>query len=283
MKKSISPPNLQFNVRSFHPKKDFGWSGLMFEGDNRGFSNQPSNKAAITSRIWHRFTLDTHNGLIVDKTTHSDPSRAPWAKKYRTYDGKLAPKGSIMSVKKSRSKSGNYQLQVNGNYGGVNHAMPGSPELQKSVGTSYVPTLNVNYEIRVDIDIINQHIDVVTYVTGDGFPNCEAFVIDSKGQSVFLGIHVRKGAAPVSLGMNLKYPMIAGAIRLPIDTNGNFKGNVGDEWARKQKKSTMINFESIQTWNQRFLSSNPDHRHCMLLERFSVDGCFSDLRETIGI
>lgn len=28
----------EFNFRSFHPEKTFGWSGLFFEGDDRGFS-----------------------------------------------------------------------------------------------------------------------------------------------------------------------------------------------------------------------------------------------------
>lgn len=41
----------EINIRSFHPEKTFGWSGLMFEGDNRGFSLKPSGVKPITSRI----------------------------------------------------------------------------------------------------------------------------------------------------------------------------------------------------------------------------------------
>jgi len=48
---SIQLANYEINIRSFHPEKDFGWSGLMFEGDNRGFSLKPSGIKPTTSRI----------------------------------------------------------------------------------------------------------------------------------------------------------------------------------------------------------------------------------------
>lgn len=152
--------------------------------------------------------------------------------------------------------------------------MPGSPLMQRKLDFSYVPTLDVNYEIKVDFDLINQHMDVVTYIKGDGFPNCEAFIIDELGQSVFLGIHVRKGAAPVSLALNLDYPMIMSAIRLPLKTNGNFSGKVGDELDRRRSGKTHLVFQSIDAWNAKFLAANPDARHCMLLEKSSLEGCF---------
>lgn len=40
----VKNTEFQFNIRSFHPETDFGWSGLKFERDNRGFSNFPSGR-----------------------------------------------------------------------------------------------------------------------------------------------------------------------------------------------------------------------------------------------
>lgn len=43
----------------------------------------------------------------------------------------------------------------------------------------------------------------------------------------FLGVHVRKRAAPVSLLGDKQLPMIVSAIRLSLDDEGNFKGDMG--------------------------------------------------------
>ncbi|PCJ12056.1 MAG: hypothetical protein COB04_18300 [Gammaproteobacteria bacterium] len=271
----IKLPTLEFNIRSFHPEKDFGWSGMLFEGDNRSFSNRPNNE--VTSRIWHRFILDlptSVNGELLREMTHSDPSKAPWADKKREYGGKLKPSGFIKPLAKKESVNGIQHYRIEGRYGGVNHAMPLSPTMQETIGYSYVPTLDVSYELRIDVDTINKHIDIVTYIKGDGFPNCEAFVRNKKGQSIFLGTHVRKGAAPISLALNLDYPMIAGAIRLPFNDSGSFTGTLGDEWSRQKNKKSQLEFDSLEIWNRKFLNSNPNHRHCMLIEKASLEGCF---------
>lgn len=208
--------------------------------------------------------------------TRSDPSKAPWSYKRRTYEGELAPKGVIMPVisRLVRGHISTYRLK--GRYGGVNHAMPGSPTLQKNLGASYVPTLDVDYELWMDLDPKNMHVDIVIYVKGDGFPNCEAFVVDESGRAVFLGVHVRKGAAPVSLALNLGYPMIAAAVRLPINSSGHFSGTIGDEWARVKDKQAEMKFQPISEWNQKFMQMNPNSRHCMLLEKSSLEGCFNE-------
>jgi len=266
-------PILNFHIRSFHPEKDFGWSGLYFEGDNRGFSNKPSGKGTVTSRIWHHFRINTKENEIALKKTASDNSKAPWSDKYKKYDGALAPKDLLMPLHVNR-KSNSIHFKLLGYYGGENHAMPGSSTLQKKIGASYVPTLDVHYKLRMDIDEINKHVDIVLEVYGDGFPNCEAFVIDSKGQSVFLGTHVRRGAAPISLAMNLKAPMIVCAIRLPLNTDGSFTGIIGNEWARVKNKKSEMAYTSTNEWNQEFALKNPNANHCMALEHWSLKGCF---------
>ncbi|WP_431687610.1 hypothetical protein [Hahella sp. NBU794] len=266
----------EFNIRSFHPEKDFGWSGLMFEGDKRGFSLNPSGTELVTSRIWQKFKLNTETGEIKYPETKSDRSKAPWSKDYREYLGRLAPKGVIQHIRPIRTQQNICSIQIEGHYGGENHAMPASPELKESIGVTYVPTLDVRYKLAVDVDRTNNHIDIVLYVTGDGFPNCEAFVVDKLGKAVFLGVHVRKGAAPVSLALNLDYPMIACAIRLPLDSQGNFVGTVGDELLRRRNNSDKLVYENITKWNHRFLVSNPNRNHCMGLEDYKkITECFS--------
>ncbi len=267
-------PTFQFNVRSFHPEKNFGWSGLYFDGDNRGFSNKPSDLGNPTSRIWHLFHLNTAEPRSFLPKTKSDPSKAPWDTEKRTYGAVLAPKATMLPMQVRPLANGIINYRVDGRYGGVNHAMPGSPEMQKTTGMSYVPTLDVHYQIVLDVDSKNRHVDIVAYVSGDGFPNCEAFVVDASGQAVFLGVHVRKGAAPLTLALNLEYPMIACAIRLPIDAKGNFCGTIGDELSRKKNGLPLLKFQKISDWNEKFLKLNPNYHHCMALEKSSLEGCF---------
>jgi len=280
----MAPPlarlaDYEINIRSFHPEKDFGWSGLIFEGDNRGFSLKPSGIMPTTSRIWHRFKLKTLTTTINDRKTISDPSKAPWSDEYKHYGGVLAPKGSV-TVKGGIPFAANvYPYRIKGNYGGVNHAMPFSSALQKTINMSYVPTLNVNYTISIDIDRLNGHMDIVTYIYGDGFPNCEAFIVGPDGHAISLGIHVRKGAAPLTLSLNADYPMITSALRIPLNSNGGFTGTVGDELARQVNKLPQMNFHKISDWNYRFISIPPNSGHCMLLEKASLKGCFNGIFE----
>lgn len=264
----------KFNIRSFHPEKTFGWSGMMFEGDNRGFSLQSSGTGAVTSRIWHIFQLNTHNSSYT-QTTRSDPSKAPWSDKTEDYQGELAPRHELREFSGTTQSQYVKHFSATGHYWGVNHAMPLSKELQKSIGTSYVPRLDVKYQIKMDIDRLNRHIDLVVYITGDGFPNCEAFITDPSGRKIFIGVHVRKGAAPVTLALNLDYPMIVCALRIPIDVHGNFMETVGDELARRASRSQTLRYQNINSWNHKFLAMNPNDRRCMVVENFSLDGCFN--------
>jgi hypothetical protein len=263
----------EINIRSFHPEKSFGWSGMKFEGDNRGFSLQPSGKK-ITSRIWHKVVLETGSGHVFQEVK-SDKSKAPWSDEFQTYIGELAPRNSFTNFSKKPLKNHIKSFSFDGAYWGVNHAMPFSPELQRKLGGSYVPTLNVHYKVKMDIDRVQRHIDLVVYITGDAFPNCEAFIIGPGGAPIFLGVHVRKGSAPVSLAMNLRYPMIACAIRIPINADGSFSGKVGDELARRSARRQQISYQPVSSWNEKFLNASPNNGRCMWVEDFSFDGCFS--------
>lgn len=214
---------------------------------------------------------------LVSIDTISDPSKAPWEDKKRIYSGNLAPKGRVTLKEKPPTNNSIYQYRLDGQYGGVNHAMPGSPQMQERLDFSYVPTLNVKYKIIIDIDTVSGHMDIVTYITGDAFPNCEAFIVGPGGQSISLGIHVRKGAPPLSLSLNADYPMIVSALRLPLNNNGSFKGTVGDELFRQANKYPKLSFHKIADWNYRFTSIPANSGHCMLLEKASLENCFNGL------
>lgn len=260
-KQLVELAEYEFNIRSFHPKESFGWSGLYFEGDDRGFSLKPNRKPGVTSRIWHRFWVNTKSEADPVERTGSDKSNHPWVDKPYEYKKEAArPKGRVTSKfytpsKKSHGKS----IRLDGGYKGQNHLMPLSDDMKQHLGFTYVPTLNVNYKIQAYVDRENRHLDLVTYIKGDGFPNCEAFVVGPGGTRVFLGVHVRKGTAALSLKGNPNHPMIASAIRLPLKQDGSFSGKIADLLSSNLSKKGRDSFQSISEWNAEFISTSPNN------------------------
>ena len=259
-KQPVELAEYEFNIRSFHPKESFGWSGLYFDGDDRGFSLKPNSRRGVTSRIWHRFWVNTKSETDPVERTGSDKSNHPWADKPYEYKKEAArPKGRVTGKfytpsQKSQGKS----IRLDGGYKGQNHLMPLSDDMKEHLGFTYVPTLNVNYKIQAYIDRENRHLDLVTYIKGDGFPNCEAFVVGPGGTSVFLGVHVRKGTAALSLRGNPNHPMIASAIRLPLKQDGSFSGKIADLLSSNLSKKGRDSFQSISEWNAEFTSASPN-------------------------
>ncbi|WP_192497417.1 hypothetical protein [Halospina sp. K52047b] len=251
----------EFNIRSFHPKETFGWSGLYFEGDDRRFSLKPNSHPKITSRIWHRVIVNTKPEAEPRTVTGSDASNHPLADEPYEYKGKaIKPKDRITSKFYKLAKGSNGKgIRIDGGYKGQNHLMPFSEDMKKTLGFTYVPTLNVNYKIRAYVDRDNRHLDLVTFIKGDGFPNCEAFVVGPDDTRVFLGIHVRKGVAPLSLRGNPNHPMIASAVRLPLNQDGSFSGTIADLLSSNLSKKGRGAFLSISDWNTQFASTSPNN------------------------
>lgn len=250
----------EINIRSFHPAKTFGWTGFNFEGDARGFSLKPSGLSGvsgtqITSRIWHKFFVKTSSGEVVGTQTESNDSGLAGGD-HTHYDGALKPKGGSWPVVRTE-KGAVTTVWVDGGYAGENHAFPLSAMSKKLTGMTFVPSLDVSYNITMTIDRVAKHLDVVTYITGDGFPNCEALISDASGKTIFLGVHVRKGAATFSLFGDKKYPMIASAIRLKIDEEGNFKGTLGNEMRRRKLNKDRLEMRPLEEWNDFFIRLDP--------------------------
>ncbi|MVA72652.1 hypothetical protein GOZ81_16380 [Agrobacterium vitis] len=70
-----------------------------------------------------------------------------------------------------------------------------------------VPDLDVmnNVSLRINRDL--KRVDVSCTITGDGFPNCESFIIDGSSKVLFLASHVRTGTAVAQLPGNRQIPM----------------------------------------------------------------------------
>ena len=81
--------------------------------------------------------------------------------------------------------------------------------------------------------------------------------------AVFLGVHVRKGAALFSLWGDKKYPMIASAIRLDLDDNGNFNGLIANELKRRKQNKEKLEFHPISEWNEFFHNLDPSAERWM--------------------
>jgi hypothetical protein len=64
--------------------------------------------------------------------------------------------------------------------------------------------------------------DIVSLCYGDGFPNCESYIKDAAGTSLFLGTHVRIGYPATHLFDVTNRLIWANAIRVQIEKNGNF-------------------------------------------------------------
>ena len=80
-----------------------------------------------------------------------------------------------------------------------------------------VPDLDAANHVALQIDRVKRKANVSCSITGDGFPNCESFIIDSAGNALFLASHVRVGTAMTQLPGNREIAM--GRAVLDVDWN----------------------------------------------------------------
>lgn len=230
------------SIRSFHPNKQFERMGFRFHGDNRGFSlgesyfggEAPPN--SVTSRIWQTFKFDAgfkQTGDIghlpeFELTAESNPSSpgpGAWTVFGHTesYESKKLKPNKKLEVLHSEVPHGaQKEITLKSWYGGENHAFFGSVSMQKILGTTIVPTLDVTSELTIRVERVQRYMDIQSLVYGDGFPNTEAYIADAKGTKLFLGSHVRIGFPATHLWADGKRLMWASAIRVEIDEDGNF-------------------------------------------------------------
>lgn len=70
-----------------------------------------------------------------------------------------------------------------------------------------VPDLDVTHEFSLRINRNEKKIYVSSAISGDGFPNCESFLVDSSKNVLFLGSHIRMGTAATQLPGGRALPM----------------------------------------------------------------------------
>lgn len=184
-----------FHVRSFHPAKTFGGG---FDGDNRSFSTSD----AATSRIKQNFTLETDNGSISGGIPTSDPS-------YHSVFGAdtETPSGMALNVGDFQSNDDNTFLLYS-EYSGNNPLVPS-------------PDIDVNVSIAVTENRKDGTLTLTFKGAGDGFPNTEFFIEDSKGNRMMLGTSSFNGT-PLKLFGKADTQIFSGTVIIRIDENGNF-------------------------------------------------------------
>ena len=237
----------QMNLRSFHPNIQFEAKGLFFHGDNRGFSlgdsyydpnpQKEMPKGSVSSRVWSKANLDLSKiktsqqpSPITVESNPSGPLRIagiPLFGHDEDYaDEKYKPKGTLeVNVPEIKFESPRSFI-FKSYYGGENHAFILSQTAQDMTGATFVPTLDVWHEFMIRIERINKYMDISSLVYGDGFPNTEGFIEDSKGHKVFIGTHIRIGSAATHLfGKNTRL-MWANAIRIGLNQDGTFNNTL---------------------------------------------------------
>ncbi|OTG87945.1 hypothetical protein [Acinetobacter sp. ANC 3832] len=244
--------NYQINLRSFHPNKQFEAKGFFFHGDNRGFSLSksffnPSAKAlppqSVSSRVWSKAIVNLEDikesqklKIIEVQSNTSGPLRVlgvPILGHDEDYnDIKYRPSGEIKVLIPAVDVAGRRTFNFTSHYHGKNHAFVLSRTVYDHTGTSFVPDLDVRHELMIRIELVGMYMDISSLVYGDGFPNTEGFIEDTKGNKVFLGAHIRIGTPATHLFGDNKRLMWANAIRVGLNKDGTFTNKKLDIYAQ---------------------------------------------------
>ncbi len=222
------------HIRSFAPFKNFG-PGMVWSGDNRGFSTS----SGVTSRLHQISNYETDTGVFSHEArgAFSSSSYGAWAYS----DGYLD----------NFSSGNNLNTHMYGNNDAVFPAGAFGP--MNIIPYDGGPTWDIDVHTNLDIDVSdidggNQLLSISGQISGDEFPNAEAYVSDANGNSVFLGVFVTQSGPQEGPTMTLfgdkNNPMMNINMGIETDKNGIFTGvRVGDKTI------------SIDEWNKN--SSGP--------------------------
>lgn len=89
-----------------------------------------------------------------------------------------------------------------------------------------VPDLDVLNTVSLRINRDKKKVDVSSIVTGDGFPNCESFIIDGSNKVLFLASHVRTGTAIAQLPGDRQIPMNNTSLESDWEADDSFGAQV---------------------------------------------------------
>lgn len=200
---------LRLHVRSFHPQANFGTSGLGHKGDDRGFSHALN----VTSRIYAVVLINLTKPEVRLETVESAPSSWIGGLFHQDYSQEgTRPTASVSGQVDPYIRNGDQSAQLLISYRGQNFAMPlgNSETARETVYESAVPDLDVTCSLHLTIDRDDRKMSFALRMTGDGFPNAEAFLIDSATQPLILATHRRVGSAIAQLRGNRRIAMAVG-------------------------------------------------------------------------
>lgn len=201
--------HLILHVRSFHPMANFGASGLGYKGDNRGFSYD----LEATSRIYAIIRINLNDASLDLEAVESHPSSWIGGLFYQDYtQEETQPTGSLSGQVDPYIEDGDQSVQLLMSYRGQNFAMPlgDSATAREMVYESTVPDLDVTCSLHLAIDRDDKKMSFALRMTGDGFPNAEAFIIDGDDAPLMLATHRRIGSALHQLRGNRRIAMAVG-------------------------------------------------------------------------
>ncbi|MCU0912601.1 MAG: hypothetical protein MUE98_15085 [Rhodobacteraceae bacterium] len=210
---------LTLHVRSFHPRANFGISGLGYHGDNRGFSLD----LGVTSRIRMKKTFNVVAGTADAAEVRSDVSSHPFGMVQDYSAPNTQPRMTVDGAQVDAYRpDGDQGLQAMVAYTGQNFAMP-AVQTGKPVYDAIVPGLDVTSSLHVEIDRDKSKLSFAYRMVGDGFPNAEAFLIDQAGAPLMLATHRRVGSALHQLRGHRRIAMASSAAE--VDVAGDMFGS----------------------------------------------------------
>lgn len=233
---------ISIHVRSFAPYDWFGGGVFKGDGANRGFTVSSDATSKIRAETYYETTTRKSNssafgslstfkvGPIEDSVFSSAYIRIP-------KPGEISADLGI-DRNSSISNSGNINYHLFGN-------------VKAGPGRVFSWNIDVHTKLSVSTSQFNtttQHLTITGTVYGDRFPAAEAFVQDSAGNSVFLGVYsVKSLANPVTtLAGDSARPMIHANVTIVTNNNGVFQGVI--------QNGKQI---SIEEWNKQFTTQKP--------------------------
>ncbi|MFO7858891.1 MAG: hypothetical protein R6V11_08215 [Ectothiorhodospiraceae bacterium] len=260
---SAVPSRYQVTIRSFHPDESFEEEGLWFRGDDRGFSTQPNDK--VTSRIYYSMDIDLAKGQIAHRHIDSDESVQPhFGLEYEYTDH--GPEEEIKWKEFVNGSDGVHVAWISGRYRGTNHAVPLSEWSAEWLGSSFVPSIHVHYELAFIFDGQRQILDFIANLRGNAYPNHEVLIRDLDGRAIFVGGHVRSGTAYTQLGdSRANSNLLTNAVRIGLNASGRFDNQVaeldpGQRWLGGHHLDDA-RYRSVEAWNKEYRDLNPNAGH----------------------
>jgi RHS repeat-associated protein len=226
-------------IRSFAPFESFGFG---FHGDNRGYSSASSNpgiKDGPTARAHQRILFDTDK-----KDIFAYGWSSPTFKTANPDDAATANPTVTLTKGFAISEAGDVKAFVFGT-----HSAASNPKTPQGV----TPNIDVFSNFTIVENKKKGTLSISGTLTGDNFPSTEAFISDTKGKNVFIGIGQIGANVGVNTGPFTELPrenennsITSFNFTITTDKKGNFTGVI-------EGNKTY----TLEAWNKKFTDTKP--------------------------